>query len=61
MVKDLAQLAYSSPRNCIGRRERMAFIKRYLGVRRLRPHDKRFIRSILSKERRMLHKLGPYQ
>ena len=61
LVKDLAQLAYSAPPHCIGCRERMDFIKGYLGVRKLRRRDKRFIRSILAKERRMRHKLGPYR
>ena len=60
VVKDLAQLAYSASPRCIGCRQKMTFIKRYLGVVKLRPRDKRFIRRILSKQRRMQRKLGAY-
>ncbi len=59
IVKDLAQLGYSMPRRKIGCRWRMTFFKQYLGVRKLRPRDKRLLRSILRKQRRMEHKLGP--
>ncbi len=51
LVKDLAQLAYSAPTDRISRTHKMAFIKKYLGVGRLRPQDKRFIRHILAKQR----------
>lgn len=51
LVKDLGQLAYSAPTDRISRTHKMAFIKRYLGVQRLRPCDKRFIRKILAKQR----------
>jgi heptose I phosphotransferase len=60
IVKDLAQLAYSAPRERIGPTERMAFIKRYLGVRKLRPSDKRLIRAVLAKQMRMEQHLGPH-
>jgi heptose I phosphotransferase len=58
LVKDLAQLAYSAPRDRISCAQKMAFIRHYLGVERLRPEDKRFIRQVLSKKRRMERRLG---
>lgn len=58
MVKDLAQLSYSAPRERISRTQKLAFLKRYLGVRKLRPEDKRFIRRILAKQRFMERKRG---
>jgi len=60
IVKDLAQLAYSAPRGSVGCTDRMAFIKHYLGVRRLRASDKRLIRRVLAKERWMRQKRGLY-
>lgn len=61
IVKDLAQLAYSAPAFCIGPTQRMRFLRHYLGVGRLRPCDKRLIRSVLRRERAMRSKLGPYR
>lgn len=58
IVKDLAQLAYSAPAERIGATHRLAFIKRYLGIRKLRPADKRLIRQVLAKQDRMERKLG---
>lgn len=60
IVKDLAQLAYSAPSERITRTRRMAFIKRYLGVRRLRPCDKRLIRQVLAKQRSLLRRHGAH-
>jgi len=60
LVKDLAQLSYSAPGEQISRTDQMAFIKRYLGVTKLRPSDKRFIRAVLAKRRRMQRNLGPH-
>ncbi|HEX4129905.1 MAG TPA: lipopolysaccharide kinase InaA family protein [Pirellulales bacterium] len=60
IVKDLAQLSYSAPRERIGRSERLAFIKQYLGVQRLGPRDKRLIRRVLAKHARMERRLGPH-
>jgi heptose I phosphotransferase len=60
IVKDLAQLAYSAPRERIGPTARMAFIKHYLGVRKLRPVDKRLIRAVLAKQIQMEQHLGPH-
>jgi heptose I phosphotransferase len=51
IVKDLAQLSYSSPPEVIGPRLRLVFLKRYLGVSRLRPQDKRLVRRVLAKHR----------
>ncbi|MEP6919410.1 MAG: amino acid permease, partial [Acidobacteriota bacterium] len=45
IIKDLAQLAYSAPRDQISCAQKMRFIKAYLGVLKLRPIDKRFIRD----------------
>lgn len=58
IVKDLAQLAYSAPSERITCTLRMAFIKRYLGVRRLRPADKRLIRQVLAKQRSLVRRHG---
>lgn len=58
LVKDLAQLAYSAPRARIKCTQKMAFIREYLGVRKLRPEDKRLIREVLAKQHAMERKLG---
>lgn len=58
IVKDLAQLAYSAPRERVSRAHKMAFIKQYLGVRKLRPQDKQLIRRVLRKQRWMEWTLG---
>jgi heptose I phosphotransferase len=60
IVKDLAQLAYSAPRERIGCRERIRFLRAYLGVRKLRPQDKRLIRAVTAKWRRMENHLGAH-
>ncbi len=58
LVKDLAQLSYSAPRDRISWTQRLAFMKHYLGVRKLRPQDKRLIRQVLAKQRLMERTLG---
>jgi hypothetical protein len=58
IVKDLAQLSWSTPRSRIKSTHKMAFIRAYFGVRKLLPAHKRLIRSILAKQRRMERKLG---
>lgn len=60
VVKDLAQLAYSAPRERITATRRLAFMRRYLGVRRLRPADKRLIRQVVAKWRAMERRLGAH-
>ncbi len=60
LVKDLAQLAYSAPAERIGRTHRMAFIKHYFQVKKLRPEHKRFIRRVLAKWRWMERTLGKH-
>ncbi|MBI2824922.1 MAG: hypothetical protein HYX69_09580 [Planctomycetia bacterium] len=60
IVKDLAQLAYSAPRQCVSRARRLAFMKAYLGVSKLSPADKRLIRGVLRKVWWMEFKQGPY-
>ena len=58
LVKDLAQLAYSAPRERITHTCRMAFLRCYLGVKKLRPEDKRLVRAVLAKQRRIERKEG---
>jgi hypothetical protein len=58
LVKDLAQLAWSLPAERIGCRDRLAFMRHYLGIARLRPCDKRLVREILARQQRMQRKLG---
>lgn len=58
LVKDLAQLAYSAPRDRLSCTHRLAFIKAYLGVRKLRPCDKKLIRRVLAKQQAMERHLG---
>jgi heptose I phosphotransferase len=60
VVKDLAQLAYSAPTDRVSCTQRMAFIKHYLGVRKLRPRDKRLIRRVLAKQQLMQRDLGAH-
>jgi heptose I phosphotransferase len=59
LVKDLAQLAYSAPRERITARHRLAFMRHYLGVRKLGPGDKRLVRAVLAKQRRIARREGP--
>lgn len=58
LIKDLAQLAYSAPRDRVGCSQRLAFMRLYLGVGRLRPEDKRLIRRVLGKQKRMERRRG---
>ena len=58
LVKDLAQLAFSAPPDRIKCTHRVAFMRRYLGVRKLGPTHKRLIRAVLAKRRRMARKEG---
>ena len=58
IVKDLAQLAYSTPRDAVRTTDAIFFFKRYLGVRKLRPDDKRLWRRVLARMRGMERKLG---
>jgi heptose I phosphotransferase len=51
-IKDLAALHYSTPADCVPATDRMRFLHRYLGVRRLRPAHRRLIRGILARTRR---------
>ena len=58
IVKDLAQLAYSAPRDRIKCTHKMAFARHYLGVEKLRPRDKRLLREVLAKQQLMEQKQG---
>ncbi len=60
VIKDLAQLAYSAPRERLTQTHRLAFIKHYLGVRKLSSEDKRLIRQVLAKQRSMERRLGAH-
>lgn len=56
IVKDLAQLAHSLPRDRVGCTDRLRMLRRYLGVARLRPRDHRLIRAVLAKVRAIGHR-----
>jgi heptosyltransferase-2 len=61
IVKDLAQLAYSTPHDRVSCSRKLAFFKAYLGVDKLRPEDKRLARRVLRKQWLMQLKMGPYR
>lgn len=50
IVKDLAQLAYSAPRDRVSCTDRLRFLRLYLGVRRLRAQDRRLVRAVMAKQ-----------
>lgn len=52
-VKDLAALHYSTPASFASRTDRLRWFKRYRGVRRLGRAEKRLIRAVLRKARRI--------
>lgn len=58
LVKDLAQLAWSIPRECVRCTDRIAFMRHYLGVRKLRAADKRLIREVMAKQQVLARRLG---
>ena len=58
LVKDLAQLAWSAPWEQIPCTHRVAFMRHYLGVRRLSVRDKRLIRQVWAKQQSMVRRLG---
>lgn len=60
LVKDLAQLAYSAPRDRVSCTDRMFFLKTYLGVERLGAAEKRLARRVFAKARRMERRLGAH-
>ena len=49
IVKDLAQLASMSPDDQVGCREKVLFLRTYLGVKKLRSCDKRLVREVFWK------------
>ena len=51
LIKDLSALHYSTPLGAASRVDRVRFLRRHRGVRRLRRVDKRLIRSIEAKAR----------
>jgi len=58
IVKDLAQLAWSAPFDRVKCTHRMAFMRHYLGARKLTAADKRLIREVLAKQHIMRRRLG---
>lgn len=60
IVKDLAQLCYSAPRDRVSCTHKLAFMRQYLGVRKLRPGDKRLIRQVLARVAQMERHLGAH-
>jgi heptose I phosphotransferase len=58
LVKDLAQLAWSLPRDRIQCTHRLAFMRHYFGVEKLRPSHKRLIRGVLLKQQVMERRVG---
>jgi hypothetical protein len=58
IVKDLAQLAWSAPKACIHCKHKIAFLHEYFGVKKFLPEHKRWIRSVVLKQRIMEWKLG---
>jgi heptose I phosphotransferase len=58
LVKDLAQLAYSAPRDRVKCTHKVAFLRAYFGTARLGPKEKRLVRRILGKQQAMECKLG---
>jgi heptose I phosphotransferase len=58
IVKDLAQLAYSAPRDRVKCTHKMAFMRSYLGVGKLGAREKRLVREILAKQQLMEQKQG---
>jgi heptose I phosphotransferase len=59
LIKDLAQLAWSVPRDRVSCTQRLAFMRRYLGIDRLGVNEKRLIRAIVAKQHQMERRLGP--
>jgi hypothetical protein len=58
LVKDLAQLAWSAVPDRVKCTQRLAFVRYYLGVDKLRPQDKRLIREVLAKQHAITRRLG---
>ena len=58
LIKDIAQLAYSAPRDRVRCTHKLAFVRHYLGVRKLSPSDKRRIRRVLAKQQLMERRRG---
>jgi heptose I phosphotransferase len=53
IVKDLAQMNYSAPREAVSRSDRLRFFMAYLQVERLGARDRRLIHQILAKTARI--------
>jgi hypothetical protein len=58
IVKDLAQLASMSPDDRIGCREKILFLRAYLGIPKLRLGDKRLVRQVLRKLSQIRRRTG---
>ncbi|RJP24131.1 MAG: hypothetical protein C4527_19265 [Candidatus Omnitrophota bacterium] len=53
IVKDLAALNYSTPSSVVSTKDRLRWLKRYLGIPRLATKEKRLIRQIQKKTKRI--------
>lgn len=53
LIKDLAELYYSTPRNAVSRTERLRFFLKYLNKEKLDKSDKMMIRKITAKAAKM--------
>lgn len=60
IIKDLAQFAYSTPRERVSCTAQLRLAKKYLGVKRLQARDKRLIRAVLAKRDGMIRRLGAH-
>jgi hypothetical protein len=60
IIKDLAALDFAIPPELMSTCDRVRFLKRYLGVRRLDPEHKRLIQRVAIKSRRLArHEMRP--
>ncbi len=53
VVKDLASLNYSAPEELVSRADRVRWLRAYVGVSKLSARDRRLIRRIVAKTRRI--------
>ena len=59
LVKDIGQLVWSLPAGWISGSPKLAFMRHYLGVPKLRACHKRFIRAVLARQKAAERRLGP--
>jgi hypothetical protein len=62
LIKDIAALNYSAPSSVFTISDRMRFYKEYAGINRLTYADKKFIKSVLKKTKRIaMHTVNMYK